>query len=477
MPTKKNSFLIDKEKFEKAKKINDPKKFKVYLRELLNLANQHYNVVHLIYKNNPDIEKFNFCKQNFSRIKSIIELKEKSLLNTPLYLEAWMSMLYSEVHALNLEPKKIEELSEVIKTIQTIGTSFKQLLIIKLCLDSSNENSARLLKYIDAFEQTWKTKEKRLLADIYFNFAEILVENSDFEGAINYFTESMRLYKNAAENTENKLEKNQLLEFASQTNSRIEEVKKIISQNMLSKSNHANDQIEKFTLHFKKLPDSTSKWTIINKAASQSIKKAIEIKGKRKLNNEPFQFKATKQKITLWVIEREKILEKFHTLEIDTDLDKIKLNIGSIGKRKAIAHNNYALFLIENLNNIKKSYSHSEKITFLTKTIVLLTKSAEIYKNINFTEGKNNVEHCINTIRSSLKNLDANINQITKPEDSPPIKTQASRSKSIRSISEKKLRDYQPILSIRLAYKFFNASLSENNTQIPILKIKKTPHV
>src|ERR1043165_91309 len=451
MPTKKESFLIDASEFEKAVKINNSQELEKYSMKLMDLANKYYDEVYLQYKNNPNITAFNNCRQNFNKIGLLLKNKKNSTpLINKLYIEARISRLYSEVHALNLEPETKDDLNNLIEKIQIIGSDFKQLVTKKSGLNSSNENSARLLKYIDAFEQTWKIKEKRLLADIYFNFAEILVENSDFEGSINYFTESIRLYKNAAENAENKLEKNQLLEFASQTNTRREEIKKIISQNMLSKKINVNDQEKKLTLHFKKFSNSASKWTIANEPTSPSIKKPI--KGKRKLNNEPFSFKAKKQKIDLWAIERKKILDKFKCLNIAIDLAHLLNNTKTFDERKAIVYNNYAIFLIENLNNKKENYSYSKKTAFLNKVVELLTKSAEVYKNSNLTEEKNNIEHCITTISSSLKNLEA--------KDSPSIKTQASGG-----ISEKKLREYQHTLSDRVACRLFNVPLPENNTQ------------
>lgn len=414
----------------------------------MELANKYYNEIYRKYEKNPDIEKFSFCKKNFYRIKTIIQLKNESLINTPLYLEAWISTLYSDKHALNLEPETEKQLIALNKKLQEIGTEFKQLFTEKSRLDLIDEKTTKIIKYINNFGLTWKIHEKRILADATFNFAEILVENSDFEGSINYFTESMRLYKNAAENAENKLEKKQLLKFVSQTNSRREKIKKIISQNMLTKSNNANDQTEKLTLHFKKLHNSIPKWIIVNPQP-----RALEIKKrKRSLSKEPFQFKAKKQKIDLWTIECEKILDKFKCLNIAIDLAHLSNNTKTFDERKAIAHNNYAIFLIEDLNNKEKNYSYSKKNAFLNKVVELLTKSAEIYKNLNLTEEKNNIEHCINTISASLKNILA---------DSLSMKTQASPKKTVESISQKNLRKYQPT-SERLATIFFKNLYSDN---------------
>jgi len=55
-----------------------------------------------------------------------------------------------------------------------------------------------LLKYIANFEETWKTKKKRLLADATFNFAETLVEQSNFQSAFDHFERSKNLYAEAA---------------------------------------------------------------------------------------------------------------------------------------------------------------------------------------------------------------------------------------------------------------------------------------
>lgn len=476
MLTKKNPFLIDEEKFEKVKKINDLNKLEAYLSRLLYLANLHYNAIYLKYKNNPNIEKFNFCIQNFSRIKSSIELKEKSLLNTSLYLEVWISMLYSEVHALNLEPETQGQFGELTRKINTIGTDFKQLLTKKSNLNSSNKIPVWLSNYIDTFEHTWKTKEKKLLADVNFNFAETLVENSDLENALNYFTKSMSLYKNAAKNAENELEKNQLLVSARQTNSRLEEVKKIISQNTLSKSKNVNDQVEKLTLHFKKLSDSTSKWTIVNEATSQSIKAAVEIKRKRKLNEEPFQFKAKKQKIESptdshtkikiqWKTECTKLLNAFEQIGIE----KYNLNDpfckDELIRYKASLASKFAIETIEKLSFENKDLSDTEKLGCLKEAQNGFSKSIDFYEQIKLANKKEKIIQSSDLLATTIMKLETPINKIqakpTKPQSksrlTSSIKTQECQTLPTAPLSREKLLEIQPTFSGRILSKMYRA--------------------
>ncbi len=84
-------------------------------------ANDNYDKIYNDSKNDPDIDKFNTCRINFSQIKSIIESKANSspLINK-LYLEAWIYTLYSEVHALNVKIETESQLNELTGKIQAV---------------------------------------------------------------------------------------------------------------------------------------------------------------------------------------------------------------------------------------------------------------------------------------------------------------------------------------------------------------------
>lgn len=432
MPIQKK-ILIATPEFEKETQTNHLK-FEDHVISLISSANKFYNKIYLESKTNLDIKKFSACKKKFNDIKLVIESKKifTPLINK-LYIEAWISTLYSDKHALNLEPKTEKQLTILNEKIQEIGSEFNQLLIKKSSLELKDERNIFLLNYIDDFEYFWKTIEKRLLADGTFNFAETLVKQTNFEHALHYFEKAKNLYAEAASNAADNTTHKKSLKFSKQTVARLKEIK----NKHLEK---CSNKIEKtLPILFQRLSES-SEWTIVNKP---SLAPSI----KRKANETLVYSKTKKQKINVWDIQCEKILEKFRDYKIDINLNKIKLKIGSFSMRKAIAHNNYAIFLIENLNSLEKNYCHSEKVKFLNKAITLLTKSKEIYENANLVAEKNKIRCCIDTVRSSLKSVKTDINQINKVVNSPSMKTPALLTNP-RTVS-KDLRAYQPILSDR----------------------------
>ncbi|TLY48319.1 MAG: hypothetical protein E6K54_02295 [Gammaproteobacteria bacterium] len=122
MPIQEKSILFALSQFESVAQTNNPQKLENYLMELMSLANKYYDEIYLKYRNNPDIEKFNSCRQIFNQIMSIIKLKELSTpLINKLYIEAWISALYSDVHALNLQPETEKQLNELNEKIQAIS--------------------------------------------------------------------------------------------------------------------------------------------------------------------------------------------------------------------------------------------------------------------------------------------------------------------------------------------------------------------
>ncbi len=281
---------------EEIRQTNSETDLEKSLKKLMDSANTNYNAVYNKSKNNPDIKKFSSCRENFQVIKSTIEstIKDKgntTSLTNKLYLEAWISMLYSDVHALALEPETEKQLNKLSKKIQAIDTEFKQLLK-KMSLDSKDESSIRLLNYIGDFEKTWKTKKEKLLADVHYNFAETLVEKSDYKKALKYFKESRNFYKNAAKKTNTSAEENELLEYADQTNTRLNEVRS------LDKSN--NRSFKTFSIRLQRLPAPTLEWVIKNeeicvKVANPQLKRKTELS-----NEDPIYPEAKKLKEDLW---------------------------------------------------------------------------------------------------------------------------------------------------------------------------------
>lgn len=484
MPTKKKYFLIDASEFEKAVKINNPQELEKYLMKLMELANEYYDEIYRKYEKNPDIEKFNFCKQNFNRIKSIIQLKE-SLINTPLYLEAWISMLYSEVHALNLEPKTIEELNELIETIQTVGTSFKQLLTTIPCLDLSNENSARLLKYIDAFEHTWKTKKERLLADIHFNFAETLVEQSNFQQGLYHFEKAENLYMEAANAADNTNGNKMLLEFSKQTKKRLEEIK---TQPL---EDYSNKLCKKLSIQLQRLPDSPSKWTIVNTSPpAQSIEEnqAIEVKSftekkclsskiKRKSNEESTYLETKKQKIDPSIAYPNKIKSRWEKkcAQLLNKLDEIKIenyklqssssNQHELIRFKASLASQYAIDIIKKLILTNEKLNNAKKLDYLKQAERASANSINFYNLAGLIREKGKAIQYQNILTSIINEFEVPIKakkcQIKNKVISKTIQTSLSKSKIVC----KDLRAYQRTLSDRQISIMFKTSFIEESCQ------------
>lgn len=116
----------------------------------MNLANKYYDKVYLKFKNNPNVNAFDNCSQNFNEIKLLLKNKKTTPLINNLYIEAWISTLYSDVHALNLEIETEDQLNELIGKIQAIGTDFEKLSAKNETsnLNLSVKGAVDLLKYI-----------------------------------------------------------------------------------------------------------------------------------------------------------------------------------------------------------------------------------------------------------------------------------------------------------------------------------------
>lgn len=465
MPVKK-SYLIETSKFHKAVRSNNLQVVEKNLQELMNQANDIYNKTYNDSKNDPDIDKFNACRINFSQIKSISESEANSTpLINKIYLEAWISALYSEVHALNLQPETEKQLNELNEKIQAISIEFTQLITKRSSLDSKDESSIRLLKYIANFEETWKTKKKRLLADATFNFAETLVEQSNFQSAFNHFERSKNLYEKAAIVADN-TNKKTLLEFSKQTIMRLQEIKNMRLEN------RSTELVKELNICLQRLPDFPTEWTIVKEAPSQSMKKKdnLSSKIKRKSNEEYTYPGPKKQKLGFRTLDFKKILDKFNDLNININLSELTNTKKSFDERRAIVHNNYAIYLIEDLNNKDEIYTHCQKLKLLKKVEQILIKSTELYKKASLVKEKDKIIECITTINSCQDNLKTQIQSSVHQKDST-IKTQEFPTKSL-ALPKDKMRQYQTIFSTRLAYKFFNTYLPEDNVQTakPIIK-------
>jgi hypothetical protein len=488
MPSKKTSsnisILMDENEFLKAKQASNTPELEDCLTVLMELANNRYNAVYRRYRNNPDIEKFSYCGKNFKSIKSIIEHKENpTQLTNKLYLEAWISMLYSDVHALNLEPKAKDQLNELNEKIQAIETDFKQLLTKTSSLDSNDKISARLLKYIEDFEQTWKTKDKRILADSHYNFAETLVEKANgeldttkrtfLEDAKRYFIQSADFYKQA-----------NLLKFETQTEQRIQKLEKALKTIQDSSNNN----------HFGLLPDkkmvvvltklspsfenkgikTESLWTACYRETSgklteivdqsilplvtQKIAESDEIKpiqGKRKL----FDHDIKPAKKVRYETACTKLSNEFKQIGIEKYNFSDPSHENELIRYKASLASKFASAIIENLNFPNKKLSDTEKLGRLKEAQSGFSKSIAFYSQAGLPKEKGKIIQCSNLLASTIEKLNPSVDTKT------PIKISNSSTNRKPGFDKQIVSNTHLNLPIRYTRTFFKSlSHPENNT-------------
>lgn len=461
MPTKNNHnkpILLDEVEFLNAKESSNEKDLEKRLIAVMALANERYDIVYRAHKAEPDIEKFSYCSENFKKIKSVIESKENpTLLTNKLYLEAWISTLYSDVHALNLDPKTQKQFDELNKKIEAIETDFNQLLTKKSSLDLKQESSAKLLKYINDFQDTWKTKKNMLKGHYHYNYAESLVEKSKIEledksnGQMNYAKDAMTLLAKAA----NFYTLAELLDFADQTKQRIKKLEKAAKELQASANrNHFSSLSDKklvvvltkispssenkrikteslWTASFKKdkLPDDVDQPILPlvtqKKVASDEIKPT---RGKRKSFDDINPAKKVKKdpsivtypKKTGWKTECQQLLNELEQI----GLEKYKLPDpylkDELTRYKASLASNFALDNIEKLIFSEKNLSDTEKLESLKKIENCFLRSIDFYTQVGLIKEKDKVEGCVNILTSSIKKL----SPVTSPKEKPTFDKQ-----------------------------------------------------
>lgn len=473
MPAKEtlnNLSILIKSKFEEAEKASSQQELENCLTGLMKLVNNYYDNVKVYLEGKPNIEGFSFCKQNFSQIKSFIESRENlTNLTKKLHLEAWISALYSDVHALDLRIKTQEQLEELNKKIQDIGIDFKQLALAteKSSLKLIDESYSGLIEYVNNFGNTWKTKEKRLLADSHYNFALTLVENSNYPEAINYLEKSITFYKNAAE-IASETDKNELLAFVKQTNKLLEKIK----------TENAKNLAKELIIRLKKLAKSSGQLAVVNEATlPQSTKKELQvtnviqkdpfqIKGKRKSKKEFIHVKTKKVKIDPPSITKAKHPEiKFQPKKTETEREQLLTELEKIGiknyklgdpsqksdfiRYKASVASKSAIEIIGKLSFAKKDLSDDEKLSEKAQSAFL--NAIKFYKQIGLVKEKWKVTQCIVTLTESITKLNTSQRKVT-------IKNSSS-STEIKPYCNK-----DTLLPIRYTRTFFQSISSPKNS-------------
>jgi hypothetical protein len=437
MPTKKISnvsVLIDKNKFRDAIKENDKQELENRLTKLMQLTNQHYDATYRIDKNNPDIKKFSSCSENFKKIKSIIEsIEHPTQLMKQLSLEAWISTLYSDVHALNLDPKSRNQVIALNEKIQAIETDFN-LLTTSSHLDSKDKSHIRLFNYIEAFKKTWESKKNMLKGHSHYNFAETLVAQSQLKDAIDYFIQSANFYASAANSSKNN-DKTELLKFKKQTTVRLNEIQKLLIESPLETT---------CVIKNPTLPKHT--------------------KIKRKSNEKPIYHEAKKVKKdpSLVAYPKKIRLETECRLLLDEfkQIGKYNLSIpsrkGELSRYSASLASKYALDTIEKLSFSDKNLSDGEKQNLLKKAKDGFSKSITYYSQAGLPKEKGKIIQCDNLLTSTIERFSTSLRKVTPKNSNTLTNRKPSFEKEIMSNGNS-----EPIYHTRTFFK--RLSSTENN--------------
>lgn len=425
---KTTDLLIDNDKLLAAANAIELRTLEECLKELIKLANNIYNkVFHNSRQEHP--KKFPYCMRNSQQIMDIITTQHQKGMMSPLtkayYLEAWLALLQADMNALNLNPANEYQLRENDEKLHLIETDSKNL--DRECNELKTNNADYkhidykitldgLLHCITNFLQTWSINKNRLKAAYYYNFAETLVEESNLENAIVYFTKSDNFYINAAKSYKSP-DKTKLLTFSGQTKTRLEEIKAL-----LNKNNSNTDSLNKLTIRLQRIPHTINpQWTIVD-TLSQAIKDSPSNNRKRErplLNEAPTSPKTKKLKedrlstqshheinLLSWTTECIQLLNEFTQMGINDNLEGLvtPFHIKSFDERRAIVYNNYAISIIQDLTT-RNNASDSEKLNLLKKAKNLFLKSSTFYNQANLLEEKVKAEQCINIIELSIKKL------------------------------------------------------------------------
>jgi hypothetical protein len=441
MPSKKTpqstSILIDKMEFLKVEQASGEKNLEKHLIDLMKLANEKYDAVYLESKDNPDIEKFTSCKENFEKIKSIIKPNKSSTeLINKFYFETWISMLYSDVHALNLEPETEDQLNELNEKIQAIGTDFKQLLTEKPSFNPKDESTIKLQKYIEDFGKNWNSKKNMLLGHTNYNFAETLVEKSEIKledktthliyqrDAIKFFKKSADFYKQA-----------NLFEFKAQTEQRIK-VLEVTSKELQNSSSNdlVKNPLKELVVVLRKLSPARetngikteSVWVASCKSALDKLPEVVDhstfpqlVSKKTAQSNEIPQTRGSKRessdniffkpaKKIKWEDACTQLLNEFEQIGINYKYYKLSdTNPSSqtLNKYKAILSIKHALSIIKNLMLSEENITKTEKQNRLKEVKNSVSYAIDYYSHAGLLKEKGKMIQYHDILTSTINGL------------------------------------------------------------------------
>lgn len=296
------------------------------------------------------------------------------------------------------------------------------------------------------------------------------------------------------------LSKEKLMKAADQTQKKI--------QSLLNQKN-SEESLKELRIHLQRIPDSDSKWTIINVSSpAQSIKerRVIEVKRlnektdlslkiKRK-SNEKFTYPESKKpkidpssaypkKIKFrWKIECEQLLKKLDEITIaNYKPPSSSPNQHELIRFKAILASQYAIKIIEKLIFTNEKLDNTKKLDYLKKAERAFQNSLSFYNQAGLVREKGKVIQCQNLLISTINEFKTSIGMgsrtseislfMPKHEDLGTPKSKDFSTINIekhqteaRIFPKEKFREFQHNYSTRYVHHFFSDYSLEENLSI-----------
>lgn len=201
------------------------------LGQLMNLANSKYNLTVKANHQKSDRKNFTLCEKFFLKIKSICETHPFFLnaLDNSIYIDAYISSIYAAFNGLSSRITSKEHLNKFKQKIQEIESNLSKLSKEDIC-----NTSQQIRKRIKDFQENWEANKFQRLADAYYNYAEIVEKKKNFDEAKTAFSQSIEFYNTAAKKTNNESLKKMFIEYAKQTQERLNKVPS--SNNLLNQA-------------------------------------------------------------------------------------------------------------------------------------------------------------------------------------------------------------------------------------------------
>lgn len=139
-----------------------------------------------------DIGKLNLAQKFLDNAKILFEMLENKFL---------IGLVMNSIAYLRFKQKRIEESKKALKLVEAIIEQINldelrvnYLLNLGLIINKSDPSNAEK-SFLDAIEICQKNKYKKILADVYYEYARFLEQISRKTDMKKYYNEAMKIYR------------------------------------------------------------------------------------------------------------------------------------------------------------------------------------------------------------------------------------------------------------------------------------------